>query len=68
MNNTFIFPTNFEISLIENLPSLRNQTISFLSSHDVTDFFAIITMQEPKKSWSNLVTYPNLYSYTEIFL
>ena len=55
--------TVFEISPIESLYSLRNLTISFLSSNDVTDFFAMFTMKEPMKSQSNLVKYFILYSY-----
>ena len=40
------FPPVFEISPIESLSSLRNLTIIFLSSNDVTDFFAMFTMQK----------------------
>ena len=60
MNNTFRYP-------IESLSSLHNLTISFLSSNDVTDFFAMFTIQEPVKSRCNLVKYPILYSYPRKF-
>ena len=51
------FPTYFEISTIESLSSLRYLTISFPSSNDVTEFWAMITI--------NLVKYPILYSYSQ---
>ena len=56
------FPIVFEISPIESLSSLHNLTISFLSSNDVRDFFAMFTMQEPIQNRCNLVKYPILYS------
>ena len=31
-------------------------------------FFAVFTMQEPVKSWCNLVEYPILYSYAKKIL
>ena len=43
----FFLSAVFEISPIESLSSVRNLTISFLSSNDVTNSFAMFTMQEP---------------------
>ena len=61
------FPWVFEIFPIESLSSLRNLTISFLSSDDVKIIFALFTMQEPVNCWCNLVKYPILYSYLIFF-
>ena len=58
------FPTVFEIFPIESLSALRNLTISFLSSNDVTDFFSPCLQC---KSRCNLVKYPTLYTYSKKF-
>ena len=53
------FSTVFEISPIAGLSSLRNLTISFLSSNDVRYFSPCLQC----KSRCNLAKYPILYSY-----